>query len=93
MSEHPVTEARRLITERCLIATDIDKTLLNQEGDRERPDFLVSTAPELFRSAALGANIALLSGNRMGEIRARFLKWLVEDLWHKEEQVVRLLLA
>jgi len=77
-------EARRLITERCLIATDIDKTILiqGQQYDEEREEFLIKIAPELLRAARYGANLALLTGNSMHELSSRFLKGLIDHLCH-----------
>ena len=38
-------EARRLITEKCLIAADVDKTVLAQGEEEERRQFLENMAP------------------------------------------------
>ena len=75
-------EARRLITGRCLIATDIDKTILRQTDDenQEKMDFFRQVAPQLVEAARLGANIAFLTGNSMHQMCSRVLKWLVEQL-------------
>jgi len=75
-------EAKRLITERCLIAADIDQTLLVKGADRERQHFLETLAPELLRAAALGVNLAFLTGNSMHELSSRFLSWLIDQLVH-----------
>lgn len=75
-------EARRLITERCLIAADIDKTLveqLSQQG-HERRYFLEDVAPELIRAARQGVNLAFITGNSMVELSDRFFFWLIEQL-------------
>ncbi|MGD0128461.1 MAG: hypothetical protein ABSF46_24140 [Terriglobia bacterium] len=76
------SEAKRLITERCLIAADIDQTLLVKGADRERQHFLETLAPELLRAAALGVNLAFLTGNSMHELSSRFLSWLIDQLVH-----------
>jgi hydroxymethylpyrimidine pyrophosphatase-like HAD family hydrolase len=73
-------EASRHITRNCLIAADIDLTLLNQGSDKERQEFLVDVAPQLIRAASLGTNLAFITGNDMHELCNRFLKWLIEHL-------------
>jgi hydroxymethylpyrimidine pyrophosphatase-like HAD family hydrolase len=75
-------EARRLFTERCLIAADIDKTLLTQSRvyDNEREEFLTKIAPQLLLAASYGTNLALLTGNSMHELCSRFLKGLIDHL-------------
>lgn len=77
-------EARRLITEKCLIAADIDKTVLAQGVDEERQQFLENIAPQLLRAAAIGTNLAFLTGNSMHELSSRFLKWLIDHLCHTD---------
>ena len=47
-------EARRLITKRCLIAADVDKTIVTQGGPAERQDFLRKVGPQLVEAAKLG---------------------------------------
>ncbi|HEX6186297.1 MAG TPA: hypothetical protein VFZ44_20575 [Pyrinomonadaceae bacterium] len=76
--------ARRLITQRCLIATDIDKTVLiqGQGHSTERKEFLATIAPQMLIAARNGTNIALLTGNSMHELSSRFLKGLIEHLCH-----------
>src|ERR1044072_7621378 len=77
-------QARRLITERCLIATDIDKTILIQGlgYDDEREQFLINIAPQLLQAASYGTNLALLTGNSMDELSSRLLKGLIDHLCH-----------
>lgn len=77
-------QARRLITEKCLIATDIDKTVLIQGlgYDEERAEFLIKIAPQLLSAARYGINLALLTGNSMHELSSRFLKGLIDHLCH-----------
>jgi len=75
-------EAKQLITRPCLLAADIDQTLLVKGADRERQHFLVSLAPQLLQSAALGASLAFLTGNSMHELSSRFLRWLIDQLVH-----------
>jgi hydroxymethylpyrimidine pyrophosphatase-like HAD family hydrolase len=77
-------EARRLITERCLIAADIDKTVLAQGDQEERCRFLENIAPQLLRAAALGTHLAFLTGNSMHELSTRFLRWLIDHLCHTD---------
>lgn len=73
-------EARRIITGRCLIAADVDKTILLQGEDKERQVFLAEVAPQLVRAASLGAHLAFLTGNSMHELTSRFLSWLIAQL-------------
>ena len=80
--DHFSEEAKRVVTARCLIAADIDQTLLFTGADRERQHFLENVAPELLRAASLGVNLAFLTGNSMHELSSRFLRWLVEQLSH-----------
>ena len=82
--EHFDPDALRLITERCLIAADIDKTVLAQSSS-EREDFLRKVAPLLLESAALGANLAFVTGNSMHELTSRFLRWLIGQLCHTDD--------
>ena len=76
--------ARQPVAERCLIAADIDKTVLSQGGGHERRQFLEDMAPELLRAALRGAHLAFLTGNSIQELSSRFLKWLVGYLDHTE---------
>ncbi|HXM51027.1 MAG TPA: hypothetical protein VN956_24495 [Pyrinomonadaceae bacterium] len=78
------TQARRLITERCLIAADVDKTVLTQGHERERQQFLDRVAPQLLLAASHGTNLAFLTGNSMHEFSSRFLKWLIDQLCHTD---------
>src|SRR5438874_1340625 len=75
-----MNEFSRYANDRCLIAADIDKTLLDQGHSEERELFRVKIAPELIRAADYGASIALLTGNSMEQLSKRFLKWLVSHL-------------
>ena len=77
--------AMRLITERCLIAADIDKTVLDQGSDEERRLFHTKIAPALVHTAALGVNVAFLTGNSMNELGSRMLKWLLDELCHTDQ--------
>jgi hydroxymethylpyrimidine pyrophosphatase-like HAD family hydrolase len=79
-SEH----SRRLITERCLVAADIDQTLLFSGADRERQHFLENLAPELLRAASMGVSLAFLTANSMHELSSRFLRWLIDQLVHTD---------
>lgn len=80
-------EARRKLTNPCLIATDVDKTILAQIDDKEdeRLRFVRNVAPQLIRSARLGVNVAFLTGNSMKELSNRILKWLIEQLCNAQE--------
>lgn len=75
-------KSMRLVTHRCLIATDVDKTILAQVDDKEkeRIRFARSVAPQLIASARMGINICFLTGNSMKELSNRILKWLLEQL-------------
>ena len=72
-------QGQRLLTERCLIAADVDRTLLEQTS-QEKDSFRLKLAPELVQSAALGMQVAFLSGNSMKEVTQRILKLLVGEL-------------
>lgn len=76
------SDAKRMITQTCLIAADVDQTLLVKGAERERQHFLETLAPELLRAAALGVNLAFLTGNSMHELSSRFLTWLIDQLLH-----------
>lgn len=77
-------QARRLITEKCLIATDVDQTILAQgdNHEEEKLTFFRRMAPELVESARLGAHVGFITGNSMSELCSRFLQSLVEQLCH-----------
>jgi hydroxymethylpyrimidine pyrophosphatase-like HAD family hydrolase len=77
-------EARRLITEKCLIAADVDKTVLEQGHNRERQQFLDKVAPQLLLAASYGTNLAFLTGNSIHEFSSRFLRWLIDQLCHTD---------
>ncbi|MCB9307495.1 MAG: hypothetical protein H6565_12945 [Lewinellaceae bacterium] len=70
-------EAYRQTTENCLIAADIDKTILSQDKGIEEKKFKKEIAPLLIQAAQLHTNIALITGNSMHELCTRFFKWLV----------------
>ena len=72
---------RRYATERCLIAADVDRTILAQTTN-ERDEFLLRVAPRLLEAAQMGMKLAFLTGNSMSEISERFLTWLVSELCH-----------
>jgi hydroxymethylpyrimidine pyrophosphatase-like HAD family hydrolase len=76
-------EARRRFTEHCLIAADIDKTLLTQT-EEERKQFLDRVAPQLVDSAKMGMKLAFVTGNSMSQLADRFLTWLVEHLCNND---------
>ncbi|MGA2173527.1 MAG: hypothetical protein ABSH38_00950 [Verrucomicrobiota bacterium] len=78
----PEQHARRLVTEKCLIATDVDQTILAQTKDRleERLTFFRQLAPQLVEAARLGGHVGFITGNSMHELCSRFLDLLVEPL-------------
>ena len=85
MPNHEYTqEARRLITERCLIAADIDRTILDQAQGSERRHFLERIGPELLTAASYGTKLAFLTGNSMHELCSRILRWLTDQLCHTQ---------
>lgn len=67
------------ITEKCLIAADVDKTILAQ-SETEESEFFRRVAPCLVEAARLGAKLAFVTGNSMSELTTRFLKWLLSHL-------------
>lgn len=76
--------AREHIAECCLIAADIDKTILSQTAG-ERSLFLQRVAPQLLDSAKMGMKLAFVTGNSMSELADRFLKWLLDHLCHTDD--------
>jgi hydroxymethylpyrimidine pyrophosphatase-like HAD family hydrolase len=77
--------ARKLITERCLIAADVDKTIVTQGAEREKQDFLRQVGPQLIQAAKLGARLAFISGNSLEEVTDRFLRWFLHQLCYFDE--------
>lgn len=73
-------EAVRRTARRCLIAADVDKTVVEQGSPMERSEFLTLVAPKLVVAAQNGINLAFLTGNSMKELSERFLKWLIQQL-------------
>ena len=79
-----VSEARKSITERCLVAADIDKTLIEQNATQQeqaRTFFQENVATELIKAANMGVHISPITGNSMHNIATRFFPWLIEKLW------------
>ncbi len=76
--------AKSSFTESCLIAADIDKTILTQSRGSERKDFVAGIANSLMTSAMYGVNIAVITGNSMDALCSRFLEWLTEHLCHTQ---------
>ena len=79
--------AQRLITQRCLIAADVDKTILSQIADlnAERQLFFRQLAPQLVEAANLGANVAFVTGNSIHELCSRVLDFLIKQLAHTND--------
>ena len=75
-------EAKQKITGNCLIAADVDKTYLCQSKDKEFEQvlFLSGLAPQLYKAANLGANLAFVTGNSMHNLCNRFLCLLLQQL-------------
>jgi hydroxymethylpyrimidine pyrophosphatase-like HAD family hydrolase len=73
--------ATRLVAGRCLIASDIDRTLLSHNAD-EAPEFFRTVAPHLVHAAQLGTHVAVLTGNSVHQLVSRFLDLLVQELCH-----------
>jgi hydroxymethylpyrimidine pyrophosphatase-like HAD family hydrolase len=73
-------EAIRRTARGCLIAADVDRTVVEQGDTKERSEFLTLVAPKLVVAAQNGMNLAFLTGNSMKELSERFLKWLVQQL-------------
>jgi len=63
----------------------VDKTIVAQGEDRERQDFLRRIGPQLIQAAKLGAQMAFITGNAMGELADRFLRWLINQLCYFDE--------
>ncbi len=88
MSEYEyLEEARRAITSKCLIATDVDKTILqqSQKEEEERLEFLRESVSQLAQVARQGSSVALLTGNSMHQMCSRVLNWLTEWLCQTRE--------
>jgi hydroxymethylpyrimidine pyrophosphatase-like HAD family hydrolase len=73
-------EAVRRTARRCLIAADVDRTVVDEGNSTERSEFLMLVAPKLVDAAQNGMNLAFLTGNSMKVLSERFLKWLIEQL-------------
>ncbi|MBN2286159.1 MAG: hypothetical protein JXI43_06905 [Tissierellales bacterium] len=69
-----------IITYKCLIAADVDKTYVEQGNANEREAFLLNLAPQLNKAAILGTSLALITGNSMHELTTKFLKWYIKEL-------------
>jgi hydroxymethylpyrimidine pyrophosphatase-like HAD family hydrolase len=84
MEEAMRSRARKLITEPCLIAADVDKTILAQVPDHEaeRHLFFRVVAPLLVDAARLGAHVAFVTGNSMHELCTRVLRALLKQMEH-----------
>jgi hydroxymethylpyrimidine pyrophosphatase-like HAD family hydrolase len=66
--------------DRCLIAADVDNTIVAQGDPHNREAFLLTLGPCLLDAARLGAHLALLTGNNMDALTSRVLRWLIEQL-------------
>jgi hypothetical protein len=69
-----------IITSKCLIAADVDKTYVEQGSENEQEAFLLNMAPQLNKAAILGTNLALITGNSMHELMTKFLRWYCREL-------------
>ncbi|MFX0204175.1 MAG: hypothetical protein ACFFCW_49385 [Candidatus Hodarchaeota archaeon] len=85
--DYHLREARKFITERCLIAADVDKTLIDQREEREveRRAFRKKIAPNLIEAARMGTHIAAITGNSMQQLSSRFFRWIVGELWNDRD--------
>lgn len=69
---------------RCLIAADVDKTVLNQDdAASEDKQFFQTIAPRLMEAASQGAALAFLTGNSVNALATRFLRLLIAELCHR----------
>jgi hypothetical protein len=68
-----------IITSKCLIAADVDKTYVEQGNANEQEAFLLNMAPQLNKAAILGTNLALITGNSMHELMTKFLRWYCRE--------------
>ena len=79
-------DIQKLVTGKCLIATDVDKTIVEQRGEdpeekqKEEENFFLDIAPQLTKAVKLGTQLAVITGNSMHQLASRFLKWMVEQL-------------
>lgn len=74
------SEAYRNVTETCLIAADIDKTILDQGRENEETKFRRDLAPYLIQAAELHTNLAFITGNSMDQLCKRFFKWFLAEI-------------
>jgi hydroxymethylpyrimidine pyrophosphatase-like HAD family hydrolase len=80
MTESSNELMKKLITGRCLIAADVDKTFLDQGSMDEDALFLRHLAPRICEAADMGTNLAVITGNDMDHLCSRFLRWLIQEL-------------
>jgi hydroxymethylpyrimidine pyrophosphatase-like HAD family hydrolase len=74
------------VSNNCLIAADIDRTLLTQdEANNERRHFVRKVGPALLDAARNGAHLAFVTGNSIDELGSRFITWLSQQLVFNEE--------
>ena len=75
----------RLTSKHCVVAADVDKTLLEQIKDQEEElkRFKEQVGPALVETAQNGVNVAFLTGNAMTELINRILRYLIEELIHR----------
>lgn len=71
---------KKIVTGKCLIAADIDKTYVEQGKPEEKTSFLIDLSPKLNKAANLGTNLAVITGNSMDELSKRFLSWFIQQL-------------
>ncbi|MCL2862829.1 MAG: hypothetical protein FWE54_01845 [Methanimicrococcus sp.] len=69
-------------TQRILIATDVDRTVLTQTEAQEKYDFDSGVGHELIRLAENGFYVAFITGNSMEQLTNRLLRFLIEKLCH-----------
>jgi len=79
------TQITHAVVERCLIAADVDSTIIAQGDRHDREGFLLTLGPRLLEAARLGAHLALLTGNNMDALTNRVLRWLIEQLSHIQD--------
>lgn len=70
-----------LFEHNCLVAADVDKTLVTQEDkEDEMYKFKMLICPELMKLAEKGINLAFITGNSMNELASRLVKWILEEI-------------
>jgi len=72
-------------TQKILVATDVDRTILTQAEKKEKYDFNRGIGHELIRLVENGFYVAFITSNSMEQVTKRLLRFLVEELCHTDQ--------